>query len=307
MRLILFFLSFVISGAVHAESVSSETFNLEDASAQSRVKRLLISDAIHDGPNCFNAAAYSHGFVDTLAMVSSDELSFYLKKLCTKKTGEIQAGDILTVVSQRNLQHAVVAVDRDIILEKSSLSGRDGKYDPAWVKSHPMEYRYRTIRRKESRWFDGYSKDSVNSQIEVYRCGSVETAQKKLADLRKLPAMQIAERIKHRLQNIALREDPLNWNEQSLLRMDVMAFAKALAQLDGTQESHVYARTVANSIYQNMILLSMEAAFPADVELAHENLSKAESDLYQKILQANTRRLEANSNAAEIKVFLPSL
>jgi hypothetical protein len=299
MRLVLLFLSFVVSSAIHADSIgSSDTFNLEGASAQSRLMRLLGTEAIHDGPNCFSAAAYFHGFVDTLAMVGSDELAFYLHKLCSKKTGEIQPGDILTVISPGDLKHAAVAVDREIILEKSSLSGRDGKADPEWVRSHPAEYRYRTIRRKESRWFDGQNKDNANTQIEIHRCLSVETVRKKLAELRKLPAMQIAERIKHRMQNIALREDKLNWSEQSMLRMDIAEFAKALAKLDGTQESHVYARTVANSIFQNMILLSAETALPPDAELAFKNLSQAEGDLYQRILQANIPRLEADSKTS---------
>lgn len=218
-----------------------------------------------------------------ISLTDSFELSFYLKKFCAEKTDGIRAGDILTVVSEERLKHAAIAMDSETIFEKPSVSGREGKGDPKWVAAHPEDGNYRTIRRKDSRWFSGYGESSEGTRVVVHRCVSPDVAREQLAEMRRLPSIQLAERIRRSFETIATRKSQLNWNEYDMLRQDILRFAGELNKLDGTKESDQLAHALNTSIWQNLIFLNKESELTPEFQLAFEKLEVAGADLRDRI------------------------
>lgn len=292
MRLVVYLLTFS-SALASAESIgSTESFRLDSSSAQFRIMKLLGTAPIHDGPNCFNAAAYVHGFVDARTLVGGVEFDYYLKKFCQPAIGGIQAGDILAVVNPQKVMHAAVAIDREIILEKPTVSGREGKADPEWVALHPEEGNYRSVRMKDSRWFDGVSKYAVGTQLETHRCASNEKVREVLAPMRDLPALQLVERLRRNFETIATRKEPLRWSEHSMMRMDIVRLAQEIDKLDGSKESDLYTFVVAESTLQSLIYMDREAELTPEFKLAFEKLHASATELNDKI--TSKPALEAN-------------
>jgi len=258
--------------------------------------RLLGTRAIHDGPNCFNAAAYLHGFVDSVAMVGAKEMDFYLKRFCKPVSGEPQRGDILTLTSGKNsLEHAGTVMDRDVVFEKASYSGQEGKTFHKWVADHPTDYRYVVVRRRDSRWFSGENPKTDGMRREIHRCPSMETVKAKLSALRKGRIFELADRIKLRFQDIALSPEKLNWSAQTVLRQDIAEFVRELEKLDAKDPSTQLANAIGDSFWQNLIFNSKETPFTPDAAMAFNKLDKELDSLDVRIWQAKLPVVEASS------------
>lgn len=241
MRLILCLLTFIALPAF-AESIGEAN---APVAANSPLMKLLGTVAYQDGPNCMNATAYVHGFVDKVTTVAEFEFDFYLKNFCHLNTGAAKNGDIFVRYNGKTMLHTATLIGPDTIFEKASLSGRNSSMNPDFLRVHPEESDYSTKRMGESRWFNG---TTGSGTIRVYRCEPSEKVREKILEMQTFPAVQMAERIKSKLQSISLSPDKFSWLENDRLRRDLNDLSVVIGKLDGRNLSHRYAAVLADSI-----------------------------------------------------------